>query len=453
MAYDYRKGWVVNPNAPTESLEAKLAYVDNGTQQIDPDRYYDPDFMAREWNALWTRTWLIAAVASDIPEQGDYSVFRLRHEAILIVRQTNGDVRAFYNVCPHRGNRLIENDRGFVMQFSCPFHSWEFSLDGCLQEITDEETFRPEVIAHRPGLREIRCETYCGLVFVNLDDEAPPLRDRIGLPPGYLEAYELDKMHVVRHVVSEWQANWKTGIDAFYETYHLHAVHPETQGVMADIGTQIDLYPHGASRMIVPIGRKSPRLDDQSSLGEGLQYMLSAEGIDPGIYDGGAQGVRSAIAARKRERAKAAGVDYTHFSDGQLTDSWATGIFPNVQIGCHPEGAFLMRFMPHPIDTGRFFYDTMTLFRPADDPTYQAPEWMGIPSGTDLSGKSRPDTEYVGVGESANLGPVLDQDSHLLPVVQQGIESRSFQGPLWSEQEQRLRHFHAELDRHLEGKK
>jgi len=94
MAYDYRKGWVVNPNAPTESLEAKLAYVDNGTQQIDPDRYYDPDFMAREWNALWTRTWLIAAVASDIPEQGDYSVFRLRHEAILIVRQANGNVRA-----------------------------------------------------------------------------------------------------------------------------------------------------------------------------------------------------------------------------------------------------------------------------------------------------------------------------------------------------------------------
>ena len=453
MEYDYKTGWVVNPDAPADSLEAKCEYIDNGTARIEPDRYYDTEFMAREWDALWTRAWLIAGVASDISEEGDYTVFRLRHEAILVVRQGDGGVRAFYNVCPHRGNRLVENDRGFVMQFQCPFHSWQFGLNGCLQRITDEETFRPEVIAHRPGLREIRCEVHCGLVFVNLDDAAPPLAERIGLPPGYLETYELDEMHVVRHVVSEWKANWKTGVDAFYETYHLHAVHPETQGVMADIGVQCDLYPHGASRMIVPIGQKSARVPDQDTVDEGLQYMLASEGIDPATYDGDARSVRSALAAHKRARAPKVGLDYARFTDGQLTDSWATGIFPNVQIGCHPEGVFLMRFMPHATDPERFYYDTMTLFRPADDPTHRAPDWMGIPDGTDLSGATRPDTEYVGVGEPPNLGLVLDQDSHLLPVVQQGIKSRAFEGPLWGEQEQRLRHFHAELDRYLDGVK
>jgi phenylpropionate dioxygenase-like ring-hydroxylating dioxygenase large terminal subunit len=453
MPYDYLKGWEINPKAPASSLEAKIAYVDNGTAQVDPARYYDDDTKNLEWNRLWTRSWLIACVESDIPEDGDYSVFKLLNEQILIVRQSDHSVRAFYNVCPHRGNRLIENDRGFVGQFSCPFHSWKFDLDGSLQNITDEETFRPEVVSHRPGLMEVRVETYCGLVFINLDPNPPPLTDRIGLPQGYLEAYELDKMRVVRHTVSEWNANWKTAIDAFYETYHLHAVHPETQGVMVDIGVQFDLYPHGASRMIVPIGKKSPRIEDQESVDEGLRYMLSSEGIDPEGYGGDAHAVRPSIAASKRQRAKTVGLNYDHFTDGQLTDSWATGIFPNVQIGCHPEGAFLMRFMPHPTEPERFFYDTMTLFRPADDPSHQAPDWMGIPAETDLSGNTRPDTEYTATGEAANLGLVLDQDAHLLPIVQQGIKSRGFNGPLWGEQEQRLRHFHVELDRYLSGEK
>ncbi len=95
----------------------------------------------------------------------------------------------------------------------------------------------------------------------------------------------------------------------------------------------------------------------------------------------------------------------------------------------------------------------MTLFRPAADPNYKAPDWMGIPEGTDLSGNTRPDTEYMPMGEPANLGLVLDQDSHLLPYVQAGIKSRGFKGALWGEQEQRLRHFHREVDRYVDGEK
>ena len=74
----------------------------------------------------------------------------------------------------------------------------------------------------------------------------------IGLPEGYIENYQIDNMHVVRHVRTEWQANWKTGVDAFYETYHLPHIHPQTQGVMEDY-SQYDTYPNGFQRMIVPI--------------------------------------------------------------------------------------------------------------------------------------------------------------------------------------------------------
>ena len=80
----------------------------------------------------------------------------------------------------------------------------------------------------------------------------------------------------------------------------------------------------------------------------------------------------------KRERAKRLGLThYDKFTDGQLTDSWATGYFPNVQIGMHPEGVFIMRFQPHPTDPERFFYDNMTLIRYVDDTNYSVPGWMG----------------------------------------------------------------------------
>jgi hypothetical protein len=163
--------------------------------------------------------------------------------------------------------------------------------------------------------------------------------------------------------------------------------------------------------------------------------------------------VREAIQQAKRKRSDRLGLGYERFTDGQLTDSWATGIFPNVQIGLHPEGAFLMRFMPHPTDPEKFYYDTMTLVHPVDDPDYSVPGWMGLPEGTDTSGDFRPDTEYTRIGEPPNLGQVLDQDSELLPVVQKGIRSKGFDGAVWGEQEQRLRHFHTELNRYLISEK
>jgi phenylpropionate dioxygenase-like ring-hydroxylating dioxygenase large terminal subunit len=282
-----------------------------------------------------------------------------------------------------------------------------------------------------------------------MDENPTALAENIGLPEGYLEAYNIDKMKVVRHVRSEWGSNWKVGVEAFYESYHLHCVHPETRGVMGDLNVQYDLYPNGASRMIVPLGQPSPRIHDQNTVNEGLQMMLADAGVEAGEFTGSAGEVRRAIQVAKRERAERLGLDYSAFEDGQLSDSWATGIFPNVQIGCHPEAIFLMRFLPHESDPERFYYDTMTLIFPADDPDYTPPGWMGLPEDTDFSGAVRPQTEHYSIEEDANLGPVLSQDSELLPVVQRGMRSRGFKGQLWGEQEQRLRHFHVELERRL----
>jgi len=447
--FAYDKPYVVNPDAPTESLEAKAHAVDNGLDIPHPERYYAPEFMKLEWRKLWPSVWLLAGVTSDLKEEGDYTVFDVGHESIVLVRQADGGIRAFHNVCPHRGNKIALNDSGSVERFTCAFHAWKFCIDGKLECITDEESFHPSLVAHRPGLSEVRCDSIGGLIFINLDGKAPPLKEWIGLPQGYIEQYKIDEMNVVRHVRTEWHGNWKVGVDAFYETYHLPHIHPQTQGVMEDY-SQYDLYPNGFSRMIVPICTKSHRIDDRDTVTPDLQYMMQEAGMNPADYTGSGEGVRGAVQAAKRARAERLGLEhYGAFTDGQLTDSWATGLFPNVQIGMHPEGVFIMRFLPHATDPERFYYDNMTLYRYVDDPNYFVPGWMGLPKDTDITGATRPSIEHYGVDERADLGPVLNQDVELVAAVHKGSKSSGFRGPLWSEQESRVRHFHRELDRVL----
>jgi len=449
MGFDYR----VNPGAPVDSLEAKRPPVDNGLDIPDPARYHAPEFLRLEWERLWPSVWLLAGVTADIPEAGDYFAFEIGHESILVVRQADQGIKAFFNVCPHRGNRVALNELGSIERFTCAFHGWQFECNGRLRSITDEETFAPQLIAHRPGLTEVRCDAVGGLVFVNMDGKAPPLRDWIGLPEGYIENYQIDRMHVVRHVRSVWNANWKVGVDAFYETYHLPHIHPQTQGVMGDF-SQYDLYPNGFSRMIVPLCVKSHRIGDQESVDAGLRFMMQDAGMNPDEFKGTAREVRPAVQQSKRARARRLGLDhYEKLTDGQLTDSWATGLFPNVQIGMHPEGAFIMRFLPHADDPRKFYYDNITMFRYVDDPTYTVPAWMGLPKDTDVTGRLRPQVERVPEGQDPDLGEVLSQDVELVAAVGAGSRSRGFKGPLWSEQEVRVRHFHRELDRYLSGEK
>ena len=453
MARVFPSTWPMDVGGPRGSHEAPQPPIDDGLLVPSPDRYYSREFMEVEWRNLWPRTWLLAGVACDIPESGDYFTYSIGHESLVVVRQPDSTIKAFHNSCPHRGNKVALNDRGSVAKFTCSFHGWSFCLDGELDRITDEATFRPELVAHRPGLSEVRCAVHCGLIFVNLDGKAPPLVDYLGLPAGYLENYHIEKMHVVQHVRSEWAANWKTGQDAFIETYHLPFVHPQTQTVM-EYHSQQDLFPNGASRMIVPLAVRSHHLVDQETVDAGLQHMLHDAGLDPASFTGTAAEVRTAIQKHKRARARRLGLDhYEKLTDGQLTDSWPTTIFPNTQLGLHPEGVFIHRFLPHRKDPEQFTYDTLILYRHVDDPSYTVPAWMGLAAGTDVTGRVRPQTRHVPLGQAPNLGEVLDQDSELLPVVQEGMRSSGFRGPLWSDQEARIRHLHRELDRYVNREK
>ena len=206
------------------------------------------------------------------------------------------------------------------------------------------------------------------------------------------------------------------------------------------------------SRMLIEVGTVSPRLPENAPVNEFLQMMLAEVDIDPTQFEGRGRDVRRAIQFAKREIASKRGVDYSELMDDQLSDDWNYHLFPNVTFNIHPEGALMMMFRPHHKDPEKFIYSITVLVRPSDDPDFVMPAYMGVPEGTDLSGNYRPERIKL-VADAQEFGPVLTQDAVAVPWVQKGLRSRAFKGVRLSEQEQRVRHYHAEIDRFVEGRK
>ncbi len=446
--FDFRQGWPINPDAPADSYEAKAPFIDNGCGPVSPERYYSEEWMKAEQQKLWPKVWNWTIRAEDIPEPGDYRTVQIANETFLIIRGDDDRIRAFYNVCPHRANRLVMNDRGALPNgITCPFHSWRFRLDGTIDKVTDRETFRPEALCRNLDLSEVRCETWEGFVFINMDPDAKPLREYLGPLVEHAVPYRLRDMRIVRRVQSVWEANWKVGYDGFAEAYHVHSIHPQILPIFDDYHSQIDLYPNGIFRAITKFANASPRIA-HLGLNPGLRAMMEEVGLDPDQYQGPIDEIRLKVQQAKRKRAAEMGLDWSGFIDGQLTDDWNYGIFPNILLGLHPEGANLLYFRPHATDPRKFIFDVIILMHPQKDSSIRPPAYMGLPEGTDLSGEHEAETIIVDWREGG-LGELFDQDAELFTQVQQGVESRGFRGAILSEQEARLGHFHAELDRYM----
>jgi phenylpropionate dioxygenase-like ring-hydroxylating dioxygenase large terminal subunit len=401
---------------------------------------------------MWTKVWVIAGRVSDIPNTGDYIRFDLGRESFIIVRQDSGEIAAFYNLCHHRGNQLIFQHLGNVENFRCKFHDWIWAIDGRLTDVKDLGTFEEGAMDDMPPLTPVKCDTWGGFVFINMDENSMPLLDYLGLFPDQLAGYHFEDMVPVLDAHSEWEANWKVGLDAFMEAYHVTSTHPQVAYFLDDYHIQWDLYKNGMSRMLIEVCTVSPRLPDDAPVNDYLRLMLSEVGIDPDKFNGRGRDVRRAVQVAKREITEKRGIDYSELTDDQLSDDWNYHLFPNVTLNIHAEGALVMQFLPHPKDPDKFTYGITVLARPSNDSDYRMPAYMGLPEDTDLSGKTRPERVVV-PSDSPTLEPVVIQDAVAVPRVQKGMHSRAFKGLRLSKQEQRMRHYHGEIDRSVEGRK
>jgi phenylpropionate dioxygenase-like ring-hydroxylating dioxygenase large terminal subunit len=452
--FDYKRGFVVYPNAQGEDAAAKAPYVDHGTARPDKRRYYSAEEAKLEWEGLWMKTWSFAGLTQDLTKVGDYFRYNLGKESFVVVRAEPGDagVRAYYNVCPHRGNRLVHTDFGHMSGgcFTCDFHGWKYGLDGGNREIRDEQIFRKEVISDRPGLTAVSCSVWNGLVFVNPDPKAAPLHDQLGVMVQHLAPYPFERFRVFRDLEVCWAANWKTAMDAFLEFYHADDVHPEVVPLTATLECQYDLYENGNSRMIIPVGFTTGRIQDRDSVSDGLKAMLRAYGGDPDHYLS-LKGHRyqDALVQVKRQWGRKQGYDFfENLSDAQITDDWNYSPFPNMTINVFADSLLLQIFRPHPTDASKSYYSAITLCLPVSDEDTQVfdlNEFAHGPKG--WKGDERPARfEPKDVSE---FGYVLAQDARRVPEVQKGIESESFHGSRLSESESRIRHYLAEIDRRL----
>lgn len=191
-------------------------------------RYFDPEFQALERQRLWPRVWQMACRLEEIPKPGDYVVYDLFDQSVIITRVDAGTVKAYHNACRHRGMQLVQ-DRGSSPQgFTCPFHGWEWRVDGRCKFVYSASAFavgqlQPTDLA----LRECRVETWGGCAFVNFDERAPALRDAIEPFATMHDAWNVQALRTEWWHAARLPVNWKLAMEAFMESYHVMATHPQ----------------------------------------------------------------------------------------------------------------------------------------------------------------------------------------------------------------------------------
>lgn len=245
----------------TERIKAGMAYETARTAppegfprfaDIPAGRYVDPVFLALEGEGLWKRSWLYAGHVDQLPDPGSWFLNRNTGSPILIVRDLQGEVRAFYNSCRHRGGPLVKEDAGTSRGFVCGYHGWSYTLTGELTAIRDKRDFVGFDFACR-SLISVRCERLGGWIFINEDREAGPLIDSLGPIAGELAQFQVDDLMLVDSRGYDVACNVKVLLDAFLEVYHLKSIHQSTVDRFLDHrGTSITLWPGGHSRMTTP---------------------------------------------------------------------------------------------------------------------------------------------------------------------------------------------------------
>ncbi len=215
-------------------VEAMLDYVENDrtfmtdkSMTVPVRSYVDPDQWGAEMELIFKRVPLMLALSCEMANPGDYKAMEAVGLPILIARDRAGTVRAFLNVCSHRGAPVAKAGHGNCARFSCIYHGWTFGADGRLVGVADQHKFG-EIDKSQRGLKQLPCEERHGMIFVVLTPGAPI--DLDAFYAGYLDDYKevglKDWTFLGSRVIEG--ANWKIAFDGYLEGYHFAQLHPET---------------------------------------------------------------------------------------------------------------------------------------------------------------------------------------------------------------------------------
>ena len=421
--------------------------------RLDKARYTDPSRASAEWEGIWTRCWLFAGLVSDLPDPGDYFIYNIGKESIVVMRDDAEDIQAFYNVCQHRGNRIFTSQSGSVRQIACPYHGWRYGLDGKLLEVPDAERFCPAVNPEERSLKPVRHEVWAGMVWINMDPDAGPLQDYLGPIIDNLSPYHFENMVLAKHQTVTLGANWKTARDNFLEQYHVDFIHPQHASFVDCCKSHNTLWPHGHSATVVAGYVTNSRYPVPEEVPEHLLALLQGVGLDPAEFKGRVPDIRKVVQQHKRKIGKQLGFDYSALSDEQVSDVWQYDIFPNTFMTIQAEELWIYGPRPHPSDPDCCYFDKFTLQIPTEVGC-DVQRGLTLNPGLMVSREDeRPEHEVFTqedvIAGKHSLTITLDQDIYYLSDMQAGMHSRGFDHAVLNEDEVRVQHFHDWVDAYL----
>jgi len=197
--------------------------------RVPKERYYGPDFYRMESEQLWPRTWQMACRLEEIPQPGDYAEYEILDQSVIVVRTEDMGVRAFDNVCRHRGVRFAQGRGSKPGGFVCPFHGWCYGTDGQNARVTQPGSFASHNLepSSELNLTPVRCETWGACAWINLDVDAPPLRQCVEPFATVLDGWKMESLRAEWWYAARLPVNWKLGVEAFVEQYHVLQSHPQ----------------------------------------------------------------------------------------------------------------------------------------------------------------------------------------------------------------------------------
>jgi phenylpropionate dioxygenase-like ring-hydroxylating dioxygenase large terminal subunit len=200
---------------------------------VGVEAYVSEEYARAERDKLWRKVWQQVGRLEEIPEVGSYITYEILDDSIVVVRTTPDKIRAYYNVCSHRGRRLVDTPKGakracgVKKQFVCGFHAWTYNLEGQCTHVTNKEDWNGALTDERTRLGEVKVDTWGGWIWINLDLNCGPLRDYLEPAAAMLDPFELQNMRPRWRRWLVFDCNWKVAMEAFAETYHVPGTHPE----------------------------------------------------------------------------------------------------------------------------------------------------------------------------------------------------------------------------------
>ncbi|MDE2042681.1 MAG: aromatic ring-hydroxylating dioxygenase subunit alpha [Alphaproteobacteria bacterium] len=404
---------------------------------IGPEAYISANYARAERDLLWRKSWLQAGRLEDIPNVGDFITFDIHDDSIIVVRERADTLRAFHNVCVHRGRKLIDtpqgkrNARGHVNAFICGFHGWAYDLTGKCSFVPHKDDWQGALTDERTALGTVQCDTWGGWVWINMDAAAMPLAAWLAPAPEMLDPFQLQNMRPRWRKWVVFDCNWKVAMEAFNETYHVSTTHPEFNKFAQFRGWARNqgLHTH--------IGYEAPKglEEDAGKLrtGTGDARISTAEMQEFTWENANTNTTMTLVNAAKRlvdelpEGTPAADVSKHWIASAKADDErrgvvWpvvapehtakvgtAWQIFPNFQIGQAVNNMLCYMARPFGNDPDKCYFE--------------AAVYELYPEG------EAPETEWE-YTEPQDWPPVLQQDFTNMAAVQQGMKSGGFRGTL-----------------------